>query len=147
MQIGAPPDVFKPNGQDWGLTSFSPHALVAGGFAPFIATLRAGLRHAGGVRIDHAMGLHAAVAGAARRRRDEGAYLAYPLDDLLRLTGAGIASPPRDRDRRGSRHGAARLSRPRCGRAGIAGMDVLWFERERDRFKAPQRMARAMRSP
>ena len=57
LQIGAPPDLFKPAGQNWGLTTFSPRALVAGGFAPFIATLRACMRHAGGVRIDHAMGL------------------------------------------------------------------------------------------
>ena len=41
LEIGAPPDAFNRNGQDWGLTSFSPQALVARGFAPFIATLRA----------------------------------------------------------------------------------------------------------
>ena len=34
--IGAPPDLFNPRGQDWGLTGFSPRALMAGGFAPFL---------------------------------------------------------------------------------------------------------------
>src|SRR4029450_8796949 len=57
LSIGAPPDAFNPHGQDWGLTGFSPGALVATGFDPFLATLRAALAHAGGVRIDHIMGL------------------------------------------------------------------------------------------
>ena len=70
LSVGAPPDIFNPRGQDWGLTGFSPQALVARGFEPFLATLRAALRHAGGVRIDHIMGLHAALARfrTARRR-------------------------------------------------------------------------------
>src|SRR5260370_6983989 len=57
LSIGAPPDLFNPRGQDWGLTTFSPHALVATGFEPFIATLRANMRWCGGVRVDHPMGL------------------------------------------------------------------------------------------
>jgi 4-alpha-glucanotransferase len=57
LSIGAPPDPLAPRGQNWGLTNFSPHALVEAGFAPFLATLRAALRHAGGARIDHVMGV------------------------------------------------------------------------------------------
>jgi 4-alpha-glucanotransferase len=57
VEIGAPPDLYNTNGQNWGLTTFSPRALVAGGFRPFVQTLRASLRHTGGLRIDHAMGL------------------------------------------------------------------------------------------
>ena len=34
LSIGAPPGAFDPHGQDWGLTGFSPHALVATGFRP-----------------------------------------------------------------------------------------------------------------
>ena len=68
LQIGAPPDLYNTNGQNWGLTTFSPRALPHRGFAPFIATLRACMRHAGGVRIDHAMGLHAALGHATGRR-------------------------------------------------------------------------------
>ena len=85
LGVGAPPDMFNPQGQDWGLTSFSPQALLAGGFAPFIATLRANLRHAGGVRIDHAMGLMRLWLVPHGAPPAEGAYLSYPLDDLLRL--------------------------------------------------------------
>ena len=85
LSVGAPPDLFNPRGQDWGLTGFSPQALVASGFEPFLATLRAA--HAPCRRRAHRPrhGPDAAVAGPARRARRRGAYLAYPLDDLLRL--------------------------------------------------------------
>ncbi len=57
LTIGAPPDLLNPRGQDWGLTGFSPRAMEDNGFAPFLATLRAAMRHVGGIRVDHAMGL------------------------------------------------------------------------------------------
>lgn len=57
VSVGAPPDEFNPAGQDWGLTPFVPHKLRAAGYQPFIETIRATARHAGGLRIDHVMGL------------------------------------------------------------------------------------------
>ena len=69
LNVGAPPDQFNTRGQDWGLTGFSPQALLANGFEPFIATLRAAMTHAGGVRIDHAMGLARLWLVPARRVR------------------------------------------------------------------------------
>lgn len=137
LRIGAPPDLFNPRGQDWGLTTFSPETLLAEGFAPFVATLRAALRHAGGVRIDHAMGLMRLWLVPDGASPTEGAYLSYPLDDLLRL--AALES---------HRHGAIVIGedlgtvppafRRRCRAAGIAGMDVLWFQRDGRRFLAPR---------
>ena len=136
LSIGAPPDGFNPEGQDWGLTAYSPHALVARGFAPFIATLRANMRHVGGVRIDHAMGLMRLWLVPRGGSPREGAYLAYPLDDLLRLLalesqrhraiviGEDLGTVPRQ-------------FRARCHAAGIAGMDVLWFERHGLGFLRP----------
>ena len=111
LSIGAPPDLFNPRGQDWGLTGFSPRALVAGGFAPFLATLRAALRHAGGVRIDHAMGLTRLWLIPDGADPADGAYLTYPLDDLLRLLALESQRHRRDRRRRGSRHGTGRIPR------------------------------------
>ena len=141
LGIGAPPDLFNPQGQDWGLTSFSPQALVAGGFAPFIATLRANMRHAGGVRIDHAMGLMRLWLVPHGARPSEGAYLSYPLDDLLRLL--ALESHRHNAIVIGEDLGTVPPSfRARCREAGIAGMDVLWFQRERERFLAPRRVAR-----
>jgi len=136
LAIGAPPDLFNPQGQNWGLTSFSPQALVAGGFAPFIATLRANMRHAGGVRIDHAMGLMRLWLVPHGAPASEGAYLSYPLDDLLRLL--ALESHRHKAIVVGEDLGTVPPSfRARCREAGIAGMDVLWFQRERDRFLAP----------
>ena len=85
LNVGAPPDIFNPRGQDWGLTAFSPRALVLGGFAAFIATLRTALRNAGGVRIDHAMGLKRLWLMPDGASPADGAYLGYPIEDLLRL--------------------------------------------------------------
>src|SRR5262249_60734678 len=50
LEVGAPPDLFNPHGQNWGLTAFSPRALVSGGFSPFISTPRARRRQARGIR-------------------------------------------------------------------------------------------------
>jgi len=137
LGIGAPPDMFNPQGQGWGLTSFSPQALVAGGFAPFIATLRASMRHAGGVRIDHAMGLMRLWLVPHGALPSEGAYLSYPLDDLLRLL--ALESYRHEAIVIGEDLGTLPPSfRARCRDAGIAGMDVLWFQREGERFLAPQ---------
>ena len=137
LQIGAPPDLFNTAGQNWGLTTFSPRALVAGGFAPFIATLRACMRYAGGLRIDHAMGLTRLWVVPQGAKASEGAYLAYPLDDLLRLTAL-----------ESFRHRAVLIGedlgtvpagfRERLSAIGIYGMSVLWFERRGSSFRRPR---------
>jgi 4-alpha-glucanotransferase len=57
VSVGAPPDEFNAAGQDWGLCPFIPWRLREAGYRPFIETIRAMLRHAGGLRIDHVMGL------------------------------------------------------------------------------------------
>jgi 4-alpha-glucanotransferase len=85
VTVGAPPDDFALDGQDWGLPPFVPHRLRAAGYAPFIETVRAGLRHAGGMRIDHVMGLfrlYWVPRGATAR---DGAYVRYPTDALLAI--------------------------------------------------------------
>jgi 4-alpha-glucanotransferase len=137
LEIGAPPDLYNQKGQNWGLTTFSPRALHGGGFTPFIATLRACLRHCGGVRIDHAMGLlrlWVIPHGADPR---EGAYLAYPINDLLRL--AALESYHHRAIVIGEDLGTVpRGFRSRLAKAGIYGMRVLWFERRRGRFLPPQ---------
>lgn len=60
ISLGAPPDAFAPEGQTWGVSPFSPRALVAAGFRPLAETLRAQLRHAGLLRIDHILGFERA---------------------------------------------------------------------------------------
>lgn len=85
VSIGAPPDLFQPQGQNWGIIAFSPYALRNTGYAAYIETLRANFRHAGGVRIDHIIGLARMWLIAAGTDARDGAYLRYPLDDMLRL--------------------------------------------------------------
>jgi 4-alpha-glucanotransferase len=131
LGIGAPPDAFQANGQDWGITGFSPTALRRTGFQPFLAMLRAAMRHAGGVRIDHALGLRRLWVVPRGASPLDGAYLRYPEQDLLRLIALesqrsatvvigedlGVV-PPGFRDVIAAR--------------GISGMRVLPFERDAD---------------
>lgn len=81
--IGAPPDDFSLTGQDWGLPPFIPHALVEAGYQPFIDTLRAGMKDAGALRIDHVMGLYRLFWVPPGKSAAEGAYVYYPFHDLL----------------------------------------------------------------
>ena len=137
LQIGAPPDLYNNRGQNWGLTTFSPRALRSSGFAPFIATLRACMRHAGGVRIDHAMGLMRLWVVPPGAEAKEGAYLAYPLDDLLRLT--ALESHQNRAVVIGEDLGTVPTGfRERLSAVGIYGMNVLWFERKQAGFAGPQ---------
>lgn len=81
--VGAPPDDFNLHGQDWGLPPLIPHRLREAAYRPFIRMLRANMRTAGALRIDHVMGLMRLYWVPHGRRADEGVYVTYPLRDLL----------------------------------------------------------------
>ena len=142
LSIGAPPDLLNMKGQDWGLVTFSPHGLYRHGHAAFIELLRGALRHAGGVRIDHAMGLRRLWVIPDGADPAEGAYLRYPFTDLLRLVRL-----------ESWRHRAVILAEDlgtvpdgfsaQLAQAGVLGMRVLWFERDEDGpFRRPAAWAR-----
>jgi (1->4)-alpha-D-glucan 1-alpha-D-glucosylmutase len=82
---GAPPDELNLLGQDWGLPPFVPHRLRAVTYAPFIEILRANMKHAGALRIDHVMGLMRLFWVPQDMPATEGAYVHYPFEDLLGL--------------------------------------------------------------
>ncbi len=136
LEIGAPPDAINREGQSWGITALSPHGMRQSGFTAFIEMLRHALRHAGGVRIDHIMGLARLWVIPFGMRSGQGAYLKLPAVDLLRLValesqrhraviiGEDLGTLPEGFD--------ARLNR-----AGIAGLRVMWFERDGSGFKPP----------
>jgi 4-alpha-glucanotransferase len=57
VSVGAPPDMYNQVGQDWSQPPWRPDALAEAAFAPYRDMLRTVLRHAGGLRIDHVLGL------------------------------------------------------------------------------------------
>lgn len=83
--VGAPPDVLNMKGQDWGLTPVNPVKLRRQAYAPFVAALRANMRHAGVLRMDHAMALMHLYWVPRGASAAEGAYVTYPFEDLRRI--------------------------------------------------------------
>ena len=83
--VGAPPDRLGPQGQNWGLPPLDPHVMRARGYQPFIDLLRANMRDCGALRIDHVMALLRLWWIPYGETADKGAYVAYPVQDLLAI--------------------------------------------------------------
>jgi 4-alpha-glucanotransferase len=83
--IGAPPDDMNPLGQNWGLTPMNPIALKQQGYQPLIKALRASMQYAGALRIDHILGLMRQYWVAPGLEANEGVYISFPFDDILRI--------------------------------------------------------------
>jgi 4-alpha-glucanotransferase len=85
VTVGAPPDAFNQRGQDWRLPPLRPDRLAETGYAPFREMMAAVLRHAGGIRIDHVMGLFRLWWVPEGRSAADGTYVRYPAEDLLAI--------------------------------------------------------------
>jgi 4-alpha-glucanotransferase len=83
VRVGAPPDEFNTAGQDWALPPLDPWRLRAALYEPFIQTVRAGFRHAGGLRVDHVMGLFRLYWIPEGGSPEDGTYVRYPWTELL----------------------------------------------------------------
>ncbi len=99
MSIGAPPDLLSPQGQSWGLVGFSPTGMRRSGFSAFIEMIRSALAHAGGLRIDHAMGLTRLWVLPDGATAADGAYLAFPRAGSAASRRFGSAPASGDRAR------------------------------------------------
>jgi (1->4)-alpha-D-glucan 1-alpha-D-glucosylmutase len=135
--VGAPPDDFNLRGQDWGLPPLAPGRLRAAAYEPFIATLRANMRHTGALRIDHVMGLARLFWVPQAGEPSNGAYVHYPFEDLL-----GVVALESHRNRCmviGEDLGTVPDEvRATLARAGILSYRVLFFERQNSGdFKPP----------
>jgi len=127
--LGAPPDSWNTRGQDWGLAPLNPRTLKHQSYRPFAALVRANMRHAGALRIDHVLGLWRTFWIRHGDAPAQGAYVRYPFDDLVAVLA-----------------GESRLSRciavgedlgtippglrEALARAGILSYRLLYFERE-----------------
>jgi malto-oligosyltrehalose trehalohydrolase/4-alpha-glucanotransferase len=128
-QVGAPPDIYNPAGQNWGLPPFHPHALREEKYRSFIQLVRANMRHAGGLRIDHAMGLQHLYWVPQGQEPSAGAYVRYPIEDLI-----GILALESHRHKClvvGEDLGTVPEGfRERMAKANILSYRVLFFEQE-----------------
>lgn len=85
VSVGAPPDIINSQGQNWGVSAFSPWGLKERGYRAFIDMLQANMAHAGGIRIDHVMGLKRLWVIPDDASPQMGAYLNYPFQTLMHL--------------------------------------------------------------
>lgn len=136
LSVGAPPDQLNTRGQSWGIGAFSPYAMKARGFGAYLEMLRATFSHGGGARIDHVLGLARLWLVPHGASPEEGAYLRYPVDDLLRLIaleswrhraiviGEDLGTVPAGFD-------------TLLADAGLLGIRVLQFQQDGHRFFGP----------
>jgi len=135
-RVGAPPDPFNEKGQDWGVVPLNPLRLSETAFDYFITLVRANMRHAGALRIDHVMGLTRLYLVPPGAKATEGAYVRYPLEAMLAIValesrrnhclviGEDLGTVPDG-------------FRERLNETGILSSRVLYFERQKDGFKPP----------
>lgn len=83
LAVGAPPDALNTAGQNWGLAGFNAAGLQSSGFAPFRDMLRAAMRHAGAIRLDHILGLKRLYLVPRGFGPRDGAYVQMPFQALL----------------------------------------------------------------
>ncbi len=126
FSVGAPPDGFNQTGQDWAQPPWHPGRLAASRYRPLAELFAEQLRHAGGIRVDHVMGLMRLWWVPAGQRPDHGAYVSYDHEaSVAALTGAA------------ARAGAVAIGedlgtvdpwiRDYLARHGILGTEMLWF--------------------
>lgn len=83
--MGAPPDAFNPQGQNWGLPPLIPERLRESGYQLFIDTLRASSPPGGLLRLDHVMSLFRLFWIPQGQEAGKGAYVRYPARELLAI--------------------------------------------------------------
>ncbi|MBB5640634.1 4-alpha-glucanotransferase [Cryobacterium roopkundense] len=127
VTVGAPPDVFNQLGQNWSQPPWHPGQLEETGYAAYRDMLRSVLRHAGGIRVDHVLGLFRLwwiPVGADAR---EGTYVHYDHEALIGILALEA-----------QRAGAVVIGedlgifepwvRDYLTERGIFGTSILWFE-------------------
>jgi len=86
LSVGAPPDPLNTAGQNWGLAGFNAAGLEIQSFEPYREMLRASMRHAGAIRLDHVLGLKRLYLVPHGFAADNGVYVQMPFEALLAAT-------------------------------------------------------------
>ncbi|MEO5834905.1 MAG: 4-alpha-glucanotransferase [Nakamurella sp.] len=138
VSVGAPPDAFNQNGQDWTQPPWRPDRLADVAYAPFRELVSTVLRHSGGVRVDHIIGLFRLWWVPAGRLPTAGTYVRYDHEALI-----GILALEASRSGAlvvGEDLGVVEPSaRSYLRERGILGTSILWFEFEHEAGGAPLR--------
>lgn len=127
INVGAPPDAFNQQGQDWSQPPWRPDRLAETGYAAYRDLLRTVLRHAGGLRVDHIIGLFRLWWIPQDRPPTAGTYVRYDHEALVGILALEAV-----------RSGAMLVGedlgtvepwvRDYLRDRGILGTSVLWFE-------------------
>jgi 4-alpha-glucanotransferase len=136
FSVGAPPDGFNQFGQDWAQPPWNPRALAAADYRPMAELFAAALRHAGGIRVDHVMGLMRLWWVPPGQPPDHGTYVSY---DHRASVGALVrAAVSADAVAVGEDLGTvAPWIRDYLADQGILGTMMLWFADTRDGTPLP----------
>lgn len=131
MSVGAPPDEFNQRGQDWNQPPWHPQRLASRGYAPLAGLIGAGLRHAGGLRVDHVMGLLRLWWVPEGMRPDQGTYVRYDHQAMVgvltgQAAGAGALAIGEDLGT------VDPWIRGYLASQQVLGTSMLWFERDPD---------------
>jgi 4-alpha-glucanotransferase len=86
LAVGAPPDALNTAGQNWGLAGFNAAGLEIQSFEPYREVLRASMRYAGAIRLDHVLGLKRLYLVPHGFAADNGVYVQMPFEPLLAAT-------------------------------------------------------------
>ena len=138
VTVGAPPDMFNQQGQDWTQPPWHPGRLAESGYAAYRDMLRTVLRHAGGIRVDHILGLFRLWWIPEGAGPGEGTYVYYDHEALI-----GILAL--EAQRAGSIVIGEDLGvfepwvREYLAGRGIFGTSILWFEHDADGPIPPER--------
>lgn len=128
VTVGAPPDAFNQQGQDWRVPPLRPDRLSETGFAPFRDLVRSQLRRVGGLRIDHVMGLFRLFWIPEGVPPTKGTYVRYPADALLGIL--ALEAEAAQAIIVGEDLGTVERGVPETLRSnGVLGSRVMWFER------------------
>jgi 4-alpha-glucanotransferase len=131
VTVGAPPDMFNQQGQDWTQPPWHPERLAEAGYVPYRDMLRTVLRHAGGIRVDHILGLFRLWWIPEGAGPDQGSYVYYDHEALIGILALEA-----------QRAGAIVIGedlgvfepwvRDYLAERGIFGTSILWFEHDAD---------------